>query len=872
MSDDSERKKIDKAKAISAALSEGRLPTTAQAVGAIHKVQESGVLQAAAKDMSVQGKKVMLDAEQLLEDAKKTLLAKNAGNEIQNIVHFATAAAKESKPAANTAAKSVRAGVKRAGEEIKDAAAESGKNLYEATGKAMDLARMVVTSSEFRSVVREIAGLVQEILKTNVQEATNELDASTSIPSKLQNAKQSITSSEPAQKASEAIGKAKEKAPELQNAAQGKAKEIAGKAKETSESVKEKAKDAAKKTKESAEPVKEKAKEGVEKVKESAGPAKEKAEKTLGKAKQTGKQLKDEVVNHRYSLRHAAHSAVDSVADTTEEVVPQVQEKASRAVQKAKRKASDVAEDLGLEVEVPSAGEVAKKAKTTAKQAKDKVAEVASGELPSAGEVIEKGKKVVGKVKKAAEEAGKVVSEVQESGGRVVSKLVELDESKKDEIIVKFKRIAQIVQKNPRYQKSLQDIFSLLGEVRDRARGVSDMVMDEANEAKDETMDSVEEVKGHVAKKARVAGLNAKQLVENFAGGRSIDGVLSALQELVEASVTESALYDLLQDLSDFLTSSFTDAKYTSSPKFTTIAKDLIATARDVFSSYTGAIMRLTWESYWFTKAVEADEGVERVQRDLKEIVRDLKEGGVQGVADVLQFIASCVEKLTFLPIPRIEVDDGTYQLILDDILLHATILPKYIRVVTDTTLDSTSGKIGASGSSAVYIEISNIEASARDVAWLYRKHSGMLKVGDVGYADFDMEDEGLTLKIQLSPGPAKAPIGEDESSGPTRTFDIEDVECEVKQLDLRLHDSGHDWLYAIARPLINSYAKAAIADAVVTGIKTILGKVDEKVADLVGGATGVTLEAQAREGIRQISEADRTKEGREWKSDAFSV
>ena len=89
MSSDPERATIDKAKAISGALKEGRLPTTAQAVHAIHKVQESGVLQDASKDMSLAGKKVMLDAEQLLEDTKKTLLAKNPNNELQNVVHYA---------------------------------------------------------------------------------------------------------------------------------------------------------------------------------------------------------------------------------------------------------------------------------------------------------------------------------------------------------------------------------------------------------------------------------------------------------------------------------------------------------------------------------------------------------------------------------------------------------------------------------------------------------------------------------------------------------------------------------------------------------------------------------------------------------------
>ena len=56
------------------------------------------------------------------------------------------------------------------------------------------------------------------------------------------------------------------------------------------------------------------------------------------------------------------------------------------------------------------------------------------------------------------------------------------------------------------------------------------------------------------------------------------------------------------------------------------------------------------------------------------------------------------------------------------------------------------------------------------------------------------MKDEGLYLKVRLAPGPGPVSGGsESAGEGTSKTFYVEDVECEVKDLDLRLHGSEHE-------------------------------------------------------------------------------
>lgn len=76
--------------------------------------------------------------------------------------------------------------------------------------------------------------------------------------------------------------------------------------------------------------------------------------------------------------------------------------------------------------------------------------------------------------------------------------------------------------------------MALLAQVRDRTSGVADMIVDEVEEVTDETKDAAEDVKGHVAKKARVAAQSSKQLIESFAGGRSLDSLIASVTEVVD--------------------------------------------------------------------------------------------------------------------------------------------------------------------------------------------------------------------------------------------------------------------------------------------------------------------------------------------------
>lgn len=111
------------------------------------------------------------------------------------------------------------------------------------------------------------------------------------------------------------------------------------------------------------------------------------------------------------SLRNTTKAAVDAVADTAEEHLPKdTVEKVSSTIR------SGAKGDLSLDETVEQAK---KKAKTVANQGTKEL-------------------------KEKAGKAKEVMSDVMETGGKACTKLVDLPEDKKKEIISKFKKISEV--------------------------------------------------------------------------------------------------------------------------------------------------------------------------------------------------------------------------------------------------------------------------------------------------------------------------------------------------------------------------------------------------------------------------------------------
>ena len=132
-----------------------------------------------------------------------------------------------------------------------------------------------------------------------------------------------------------------------------------------------------------------------------------------------------------------------------------------------------------------------------------------------------------------------------------------------------------------------------------------------------------------------------------------------------------------------------------------------------------------------------------------------------------------------------------------------------------------------------------------RDVAFYFRKKTGIPKMRDSGLADVVLGGEGLSATVHLS------------SSGndPSSVFKVKNVNVKVDSLKFSIRDSKHDTLYNTLRPLATGLVKKqiqkAFRDAIVTGLEYVDGQligvrdrmkdVPPRVIDAAGLARGMT-------------------------------
>ncbi|CAG8538574.1 2980_t:CDS:2 [Paraglomus brasilianum] len=131
-------------------------------------VQRSDVLYDTARGMSPSGKKVLVDTEKVLESAKAVLEEKNAGDELQKVVYYGTQAAKD---LSDVEVADIPEDLKARAEE---GATTTQSLAREGISNAINVARLLVSSPEFRKLVNDILSIIRDVLRQSIASGDEE--------------------------------------------------------------------------------------------------------------------------------------------------------------------------------------------------------------------------------------------------------------------------------------------------------------------------------------------------------------------------------------------------------------------------------------------------------------------------------------------------------------------------------------------------------------------------------------------------------------------------------------------------------------------------------------------------------------------------
>ena len=198
--------------------------------------------------------------------------------------------------------------------------------------------------------------------------------------------------------------------------------------------------------------------------------------------------------------------------------------------------------------------------------------------------------------------------------------------------------------------------------------------------------------------------------------------------------------------------------------------------------------------------------------------------------------LPSMIERIGYVPIPRIEYTDDSLDLVVENLTLSGpNLFPKYeflsysrahsdrlsYSIVTmeahnyikfspyDTVKDDSHHDLT--------LTFSHIQADLRDVAFYFRRKASF-KITDSGLADIVLGGTGLTVTAHIRSAP---------SSDHSSVFNVKSVSATVGDVKVAIRDSKHDLLYKTLKPLMMGLVKKQIKRAVEDGVRTALEYVD---------------------------------------------
>ncbi|KAF8301114.1 hypothetical protein DL93DRAFT_2122133 [Clavulina sp. PMI_390] len=393
----------------------------------------------------------------------------------------------------------------------------------------------------------------------------------------------------------------------------------------------------------------------------------------------------------------------------------------------------------------------------------------------------------------------------------------EFPEERRDQYIYRLKKVLVDCQKHQDYQTALTWFLDAIETYFAHGRTLASH---HANKASDVTEDP----------SLQRATSELRLLLERFANGASMDGMIQAMQALSDDAQEDEGLRDWFKDLDRYIRKTLLEPGFVLSPQFDNDANRLRDTGHQFFDEKYRAHKDNLFDQIqaWFT-AFGEDPLNKRFGEDWQRLVKDLlfaDDGSLsfkphlwKDVRSVI--IPELVKHVGYIPIPRIEYTDNQMDLVIENLTMEGqNLLPNIISLDAHNFIEfSPYSSITDHDAHDFTFTFSQMQADMRDVAFYFNKKSGLPKIRDGGLADVFLGGEGLTVKVHLTGA------GKDKTS----VFKVKDVQVKLDSLKFSVRDTKHDLLYKTLKPLATGLVKKqiskAIQDAVRTGLEYLDGE-----------------------------------------------
>jgi len=421
---------------------------------------------------------------------------------------------------------------------------------------------------------------------------------------------------------------------------------------------------------------------------------------------------------------------------------------------------------------------------------------------------------------------------------------------RRDQWIWRAKKVILECQSHPEYQSSLRWLLAYIKEYSQHGRRI-------INESGGQVTDGV---KGNPGLQSTMSEL--RTIVERFANGRSMQAdIWDPVNALIDDAQRDKEFSDWWAEVGEWMEKILLTPGYIMEPSSTNRGRELFEAGKIFYGSgeldeeanepksaasasgisgpalTTQTVQRGKYRNHFdnllnsvgnFVGGMGEDPLNRRLGTDIQRLTKDLlfdAEGKLSFKPELWDdvrgiILPGLIRRIGLVPIPRVEYQDDMLDLVLENLTLSAAnLMPNSMEIEIRNWVKfgsgTVTGKKDASNTTStnkhtLQLHMSHIQTDMRDVAFYFRKKTGLPKLKDSGLADVLIGGEGLSATIHL-----------ESTSDPTTLFDIKNINVKVDTLKFAIRDSKHDILYKTLKPLATGLIKKQVQKAVADGIRT---------------------------------------------------
>lgn len=319
-----------------------------------------------------------------------------------------------------------------------------------------------------------------------------------------------------------------------------------------------------------------------------------------------------------------------------------------------------------------------------------------------------------------------------------------------------------------------------------------------------------------------------KTLIERFANSTSTDDLFDSLNQIYRDADRDPELKNWFKSANRLLRKTLQEQGYILQDAATDDWDRLLDQGRFLFRErYRDHTDRILDELKFLSDQFDQDPQNKAFGDAVQKLFLDLgnDESGKAAfkphlIKDLTEVILPAIfENTRYVPIPRIEVSDPTIDVVVENLVIESdNLFPNVFEFGSDNYWRVGRKNFTNKKENKVMISGSGCQMDLRDVAYYIKRKQGFPSITDKGVMDIFLGGEGFSFKIAARNA---------QKSDRTHFVAVDNVDVSIKNLSVKIKQSNHKLLFAIAKPLLLKTMKPAIQKVLEKQIKDSFQKSD---------------------------------------------